>query len=104
MRSCKGHGFLVGFFAGLAVASLARRSAVRLRAAANDAFLARAVRSDGVMLRAATFPPCLPNWRATSVIAARTSAGIFTLMPSMVHLTLYGLQKQRSGCELCLTP
>jgi hypothetical protein len=25
-------------------------------------------------------------------------------MPSMVHLTLYGLQKQRSGCELCLTP
>src|SRR5262249_53395739 len=37
--------------------------------------------SSAVMFFAAVLPPCRPNWRAISVIAARTSAGIFTLMP-----------------------
>jgi len=67
--------------------SLARRLAVLLSADALAAFLARAVRSSGVMLFAAVLPPCLPNLRAISVIAARSDAGIF--MPSMVQLTRY---------------
>jgi hypothetical protein len=43
--------------AGFLRASLARRSAVRLRAAAWDAILARAERSSGVMFFAAFLPP-----------------------------------------------
>jgi hypothetical protein len=90
-------GMFVGqerFFAQVLVfgafASLASRSAVRFFAAASDAFLARAERSSGVMFVAAVLPPSLPNLRATSVIAARTSAEILTLISSMVHLRLYG--------------
>jgi hypothetical protein len=70
--------------------SAARRFAVRLSAATVAAFLARAVRSSGVMFFAAVLPPCLPNFRAISAIAARISAGIFKLIPSIVHLTGYG--------------
>jgi len=62
-------------------------SAVRFFAAARDAILARAERSSAVELRAAFLPPCLPNSRAISAIAARTSAGIFTLMSSRIHRT-----------------
>lgn len=40
------------------------------------------------MFLADTLPPCLPNMRAISVMAARTSGGIFIL--SMVYLTGYG--------------
>jgi hypothetical protein len=47
-----------------------------------EAFLARAERSSGVELRAAFFPPCLPNSRAIAIIASRTAGGIFTLIPS----------------------
>ena len=68
--------------------SRARRFAVRTSAAARDAFFARAERSSGVMFLADALPPCRPNMRAISVMAARTSAGIF--IPSMVHLTGYG--------------
>jgi len=60
---------------------------VRFRAEALAAFLARADRCAGVMFCAAVFPPCLPNSRAISVIAARTSGGI--LIISIVHLTGY---------------
>ena len=67
----------------------AKRLAVRLSADTLAAFLARADRSSGVMFLAAVLPPWLPNWRAIAVIAARTSAGIFTLMPSMIQLTGY---------------
>jgi hypothetical protein len=74
----------------LALRSRSRRSAVRFFAAAADASFARADRSSGVELRAAFFPPCLPNSRAISNIAARTSAGIFTPMPFRLHLTGYG--------------
>jgi hypothetical protein len=69
--------------------SLARRFAVRLSAATLAAFLARAVRSSGVIFWAAVFPPCLPNLRAISAIAARTSAGILVPMLSMIQLTGY---------------
>ncbi len=62
--------------------SLAKRSAVRFRAAASDAFLARAERSSGVRFCADFLPPSLPNFREISVIAARTSAGIFMLISS----------------------
>jgi hypothetical protein len=64
---------------GFPFQSLCRSSlfAVRFFAAASDAFLARADRSSGVMFFAAVFPPWLPNLRAISVMAARTSAGIF---------------------------
>src|SRR5215472_8831028 len=41
--------------------SAARRFAVRLSAATFAAFLARAVRSSGVMFFAAVLPPSLPN-------------------------------------------
>ena len=67
-------------FAGLLARSLARRAAVRVRAAASDAFLARAVRSAFVMFAAAFLPPCLPNSRPSARIAARTSGGILMLM------------------------
>jgi len=65
--------------------SRATRFAVRTSAAANDAFFARADRSSGVMFLADALPPCRPNMRAISVMAARTSGGIF--IRSMVHLT-----------------
>lgn len=68
--------------------SRARRFAVRTSAAARDAVLARADRSSGVMFLADALPPCRPNMRAISVMAARTSGGIF--IHSMVHLTGYG--------------
>jgi hypothetical protein len=48
----------------------------------------RAERSSGVMFLADALPPCRPNMRSISIIAARTSGGIF--IPSMVHLTGYG--------------
>ena len=81
---------LAGRLGRLLALSRARRSAVRFSAAAMDAFLARAERSSGVEFAAAFFPPCLPNLRATSAIAARTSAEIFTLMSFMIHRTGYG--------------
>jgi hypothetical protein len=68
--------------------SRARRLAVRTSAAARDAFFARADRSSGVIFLADVLPPCRPNMRAISVMAARTSGGI--LIHSMVHLTGYG--------------
>jgi len=68
--------------------SRARRLAVRTSAAARDVFFACADRCSGVMFLADALPPCRPNMRAISVMAARTSGGIF--MPSMVHLTGYG--------------
>src|SRR5262249_37924841 len=74
----------------LAAFSRAGRSAVRFSAAAFDAFLARADRSAAVIRSAAFLPPSLPNLREISFIAARTSGGIFMLMLSIVHLTLYG--------------
>lgn len=74
------------FFSRL-MPSAARRFAVRFSAAAMDAFLARAERSSGVMFWADALPPCLPNLRAISVIAARTSGGILTLMASSIYLT-----------------
>ena len=78
------------FFADLVAASRAKRSAVRFCAAAIDAFFARAERSSAVMPCADFLPPCLPNLRAISVIAARTSGGILTLIPPIVHLTRFG--------------
>lgn len=63
--------------------SLARRFAVRFSAAALDAFFARAFRSSGVMFFAASLPPCFPNLRAISVMAARTAAGICMLIPQL---------------------
>jgi len=68
----------------------ASRSAVRFFAAAREAVFARELRSFGVMFFADTLPPSLPNWREISVMAARISGGIFTLMPAIVHLTGYG--------------
>lgn len=68
--------------------SRARRFAVRTSAAARDAFFARAERSSAVRFLADALPPWRPNMRAISVMAARTSGGIF--IPSMVHLTVYG--------------
>jgi hypothetical protein len=93
--TCRGPQCRLDFFAR----SLARRAAVRFRAAASDAFFARADRSSGVEFRAAFLPPCLPNSRAISVIAARTAAGIFALMPSMIHLTGYGEGKCEIVCD-----
>ena len=75
---------------GLASRSRSRRSAVRFAAAAIEAFLARAERSSGVMFCAAFLPPSRPKVRDTSVIAARTSAGIFIPIPQIVYLTGYG--------------
>lgn len=72
--------FFAAFADTLAPRSFAKRCAVRFRAAASDAFLARAARSSDVMFWAAVLPPSLPNLREISAIAARTSAGIFTLM------------------------
>src|SRR5579864_384241 len=68
--------------------SRASRVAVRTSAAASDAFFARADRSSAVIFLAGALPPCRPNMRAISVMAARTSGGIF--IRSMVHLTGYG--------------
>ena len=56
--------------------SRASRLAVRFSEAAFAAFFARATRCSGVMFFAAFLPPCLPNWRAISVIAARSDARI----------------------------
>lgn len=91
------------FFAFLLARSLANRSAVRFFAAASDAFLARADRSSGVIFLAEALPPILPNFRAISAIAARTSAEIFMLMPSMVspNRVRYVYQKR---CRFLLTP
>jgi len=58
----------------------ASRSAVRFFAAAREAFLARADLSSGVIFFADALPPSAPNLREISVIAARMSAGIFTLI------------------------
>ncbi len=80
--------------------SRARCFAVRTSAAASDALLARAERSSGVMFLADALPPCRPNMRAISVMAARTSGGIF--MPSIVHLTAYGENKRRTSWALRL--
>jgi hypothetical protein len=64
-----------------AARSRASRAAVRTFDAAADAFLARAKRSSGVIFLAEALPPCLPNLRDISVIAALTSGGIFMPMP-----------------------
>ena len=87
-----------------AARSRARRSAVRFFAAASDAFLARAERPSGVSSSADFFPPCRPNLRAISVIAARTSAGIF--IPSSIHLTRYGDENSsaKRTARILLTP
>lgn len=81
---------MIGFLGALVARPAAKRFSVRFFAAASDAFLARAERSSGVMFLAAVLPPSAPVLRAMSLIAARTSAGIFTPMPLMVHLTPYG--------------
>jgi hypothetical protein len=52
--------------------------------------LARAERSSAVIFRAAALPPWRPYLRATSVIAARTSAEILSLILYRIHLTGYG--------------
>ena len=78
------------FFAGFAARSRSSRSAVRFLAAASDAFSARADRCSGVMFFAAFLPPRRPKVRAISVIAARTSGGIFMPIPQIVYLTGYG--------------
>lgn len=63
--------------------SRASLAAVRTFDAAAAAFFARAERSSGVIFLADALPPCLPNLRAISVIAARTSGGIFMpMLPS----------------------
>src|SRR5437667_12469609 len=80
------------FFARLA--SAASRFSVRFFAAAFAALLARAERSSGVMFFAAVLPPILPKVRAISVMAARTSGGIFTLIPPIVHLSRYADGRQ----------
>jgi len=67
---------LFACFVRWAARSRAKRSEVRFRAAASDAFFARADRCAGVIFCAAFFPPCLPYSRAISFIAARTSEGI----------------------------
>lgn len=54
----------------------------------------RAERSSAVMFLADALPPCRPNMRAISVMAARTSTGIFML--SIVQLTRYG---EHRGCS-----
>jgi hypothetical protein len=68
------------FVADRFAAALFLALAERTTAAAIDAFFARAERSSGVRFLAEAFPPCRPNLRAISFIAARTSGGIFTLM------------------------
>src|ERR1035441_7384115 len=79
------------FFGGLAArSSRSSRAAVRFFAAASDAFFARADRSSGVMFFAAALPPLRPKVRAISVIAARTSGGIFMPISQIVYLTGYG--------------
>jgi len=70
--------------------SAAIRFSVRFFAAASDATLARAERSSGVEFRAAFLPPCLPNCRAISAMAARISAVTLTAIVSRIHLTGYG--------------
>ena len=66
-----------------AARSRANRAAVRAFDAAAAAFFARALRCSGVMFRADALPPCLPNLRDISVIAALTSGGIFMpMLPS----------------------
>ena len=60
--------------------SRANRSAVRFRAAASDAFLARAVRSSGVMFFAAVLPPSLPYACPTLRRYSATSFGIRVAM------------------------
>ncbi len=72
--------------------SRASRLAVRTSAAARDAFLARAERSSSVMFLADALPPCLPNMRAISVMAARTFVAI-TLTP-MANMTGVGDQAE----------
>ena len=93
------------FLARLAARSLARRAAVRFSADAFAAFRARAVRSSGVMFFAAVLPPCLPNRRAISVMAARTVGGILMAITKlMVQLTGYAggirLKAYRVSCNL----
>ena len=56
-RTYPAHAHVFAFrFGRLLARSLAKRAAVRLRAAASDAFLAWAVRSSGVMLRPPSYP------------------------------------------------
>jgi hypothetical protein len=68
---------------GFAARSRSSRAAVRFFAATADAFLARSDLSSGVMFFAAVFPPLRPKLRDISVIAARTSAGIFIAIPEL---------------------
>ena len=93
----------VPFFAGFAArSSRSSRAAVRFFAAASEAVFARADRCSGVMFFAAFLPPWRPKVRAISVIAARTSGGIFMPIPQIVYLTGYGTTIQESPEELPL--
>ena len=86
------------------VLSAAKRLSVRTFAAASDAFFALADRSSAVKRSADFLPPCRPNLRAISVIAARTSAGIF--IPSSIHLTRCGVGNgtPERTAQILLTP
>ena len=62
--------------ADLLARSLASRSAVRFRAAAKEAFLARAERSSGVRFWADAWPPSLPYFFPSALRYLSTSGGI----------------------------
>ena len=100
----QGHFFLMGFLAGFVARTAARRFSVRFFAAASEAFLARAERSSGVMFLAAVLPPNAPVLRAISRIAARTSAGILTLIPLMVASYGVWIEAMQVYLRFHLTP
>ncbi len=52
----------------------AGRAAVRFRAAASDAFFARAERSSGVMVSRLRLPPIFPPFRPSSLMISESSA------------------------------
>jgi hypothetical protein len=66
-----------GDFFARSARSRARRAAVRLRAAASDAFLARAERSSGVIVSRLRLPPILPPLRPISRMISENSALVF---------------------------
>jgi hypothetical protein len=68
--------YRLAFFARLIDASRARRAAVRLRAAASEAFFARAERSSAVIFFAAFLPPSLPYCCPKPLRYSSTSGGI----------------------------
>ena len=69
--------FFFESFAGLALASLARRLSVRFLAAASDAFFALAERSSGVIVCRLRLPPILPPLLPISRMISRNSAFVF---------------------------